>query len=399
MTINFYLNNDPKSAKAEKIIYLYIRDSGKTLTLHTGERLEPKDWDAKKQKVKRSYAGHPELNNYLSRYKERIQKIIRLAKIEDPFMPFEEIKKIILKEVKNKSEHDFFQILDLYINTKKPHFAHTTNLKYINLKKQLKLFSNETNYLIILDKIDLAFFEQLHNFYFSLEHSNNTIKDKMKLLKSFLRWAHEREYTKNNKFEKYKGVKYIQVDAIALTKDDLTKIITCSISNEKLEKVKDVFLFQLYTGQRFSDIANFKYSDVKGNTWMLRQAKTKKVMEIPLIEPALDILSKYDNILPVISNQKTNKYLKELGEKAGLNDIITVTKFIGAEKIEKQVPKYELLTTHTARRTFVSMASYEGVNQQVVKSYTGHGTDAMLGQYFKKNTEESRKAIENIFTN
>jgi integrase len=399
MTINFYLNNDPKSNKTEKAIFCYIRDSGKTLCLHVGERIEPKLWDIKGQKARRSYVGHPELNDYLNSYRERIKKIIRAAKIEDPLMPFEQIKRIILKEVKNKSAFDFFQVLDIFIETRKPLVSKSTTSKYKTIKKHIKDCCSTNNFTVTFDTIDFNFFDRLHNYFLSVEISNNTIHKNIQHIKSFLRWAYEREYTKINKFEDFKNVKEVQTDQIALTKEDMDKIINCKKLSDKLQIVRDIFLFQLYTGQRYSDISKFNMSDVKNSTWYIRQIKTKKIMEIPLIEPALQILHKYNNTLPMITNQKLNVYLKELGQAAKLNDKVTVTKYYGAERKEEQFFKHELLTTHTARRTFVSLTSYGGVNQQVVKSFTGHGTDKMVNQYFKKNNEEGRKIVEDIFNN
>jgi integrase len=398
MTINFYLNNDTRSKRKEIAIFCYIRESGQTLTLHTGERIEPKFCDTQKQKVKRTYVGSPELKDYLENYKEKIKKIIRTAKTDDPFLPFEQIRKIILKEVKNKTGIDFYQVFDLFIETRKPQVSKATTGKYQTIKKHIRGLADKEKINVTFDTIDLTFFYRLQNYFQSVGISNNTIHKNMQFFKSFLHWSYEREYTKNNKFEDYKNPKLIETDNIALTKKDLNKILNCTL-NQRLDKVRDIFLFQLYTGQRFSDINNFKYNDVKIEIWYLRQTKTKKVIEIPLIKPALKILRKYGNKLPIITNQKMNEYLKELGENAGLTEKITITKYQGADRKEIEKYKYELLTTHTARRTFVSLASYNGVNQQVVKAYTGHSTDRMVDKYFKKNNSESKKIIENIFVN
>jgi integrase len=221
----------------------------------------------------------------------------------------------------------------------------------------------------------------------------------MQFVKSFLKWAYDREYTNNNKFEEYGNIKTVETDSIALTKEDLDKLLSCGALNEKLEKVRNVFMFQLYTGQRYSDIQEFRITDVKNNIWTLRQQKTKKQLDVPLVEAAMALLRKYNGDLPVISNQKANKYLKELGKEAGLNDIITITKYSGAERFDKQFAKYELLTTHTARRTFVSLASNYGINQQVVKAITGHGTDKMVGKYYKVNASDSLRNLETVFNN
>ena len=395
MTINYYLNYDYRSNKDEKAIYCYIRDEGKSLCLHTKERVNPKYWDKTKQCAKRGLTGYAQLNEYLERYREKIREIIRRVRIEDPFIGFSEIKKAVLKEVKRKTTYSFFDALDIFINVRKPYLSIGTTQKYNALKSHLKKFSEKNKIDITFDNIDLAFFDLLHGYYVSKGIGTNTINKNMQFFKSFLRWAVTREFTRNEKFEKHKNPKMVETQKIALTNDEVMKLKNCKLS-ESMDKTRDLFFFLLYTGQRYSDIANFNMADIKDNTWFLRQEKTKKIVEIPLIEPAIMILEKYNYILPVISNQKMNNNLKIIGKKAKINDHIRDPKDKTGKNI---IYRYELISTHTARRTFVSLSSYAGVNQQVVKSFTGHGSDKMVSQYFKKNNEESRKVFEEIFKN
>jgi integrase len=136
--------------------------------------------------------------------------------------------------------------------------------------------------------------------------------------------------------------------------------ITWIFQTDKLqEKVRDVFCFQCYTGQRFSDIANLKREDIKGNTWHLHTYKTRDIIKVPLTPGALDILKKYENQanpLPVISHQKTNDIIKEVCEKAKINSLETKVMYRGKERIEIKKPKHDLISTHTARRTFVTLS-------------------------------------------
>ncbi len=400
ISYNFYLNNDPKSPNKEKAIFLYIRNKGDTFIIHTGERIKPEYWDIKKQEARKSYIGHPEFNDYLDGLKEKVKRIVRSALIDNQDSTFDDIKRELSREYRKDSvKNDFFEVFNFFIDSRKQIVSKATTTKFKTILKQIKDYADKHNVKITFDSLDLSFFDGLHNHFLSIGISNNTIHKNMQFVKSFLRWSLEREYTKNNRFDSYKNIKQVETDNIALSKTDLSKIIKCNKLDSKLDKVRDLFLFLLYTGQRYSDLQNYKSSDVKNNTWYLRQTKTKKIIEIPLIQPAIDILNKYNMELPIITNQKMNQYLKDMGEKAELNDLITTTKYYGSKKEEKQLMKYELITTHTARRTFVSLASYDGVNQQVVKSFTGHGTDKMVNQYFKKNNSESKSIIENIFVN
>ena len=96
----------------------------------------------------------------------------------------------------------------------------------------------------------------------------------------------------------------------------------------------------------------------KRRKWFLRTQKTKDLIEIPLNDFALEILNKYFDkglALPTISKEYSNKYLKELGRMANISELITITRYIGAERVEETKPKYELISNHMSRRTFVTL--------------------------------------------
>lgn len=165
----------------------------------------------------------------------------------------------------------------------------------------------------------------------------------------------------------------------------------------RLDKTRDLFLFACYTGARFSDIHNINRADIKDNIWYLRQIKTRNITEIPLIDKALNILKKYELFekpLPVISNQKMNKYLKELCYKAELFEKVKVTEQKGNQVIEKVYQKYELVTTHTARRTFITLSLTKGMNAQIVMSITGHKSYNSFKKYVNLVTEDKQKALK-----
>jgi integrase len=396
VTINFYLNQN--SPKEDKIIFCYVRFAGQTITLHTSERIKPELWDVKAQKQAEG-KGKKQLNDYLASYKERVKEIVRELNVSNERLTFELLKKTILERFNPGKKSNFFEVFQTFIDTRKTIVSKATTTKFTTIMNQIKDYANQSNNTISFDSINKTFFDNMNNYFISIGISNNTIRKNFQFIKSFLRWSLEREYHKNIKFENIKNIKETEADTIALTLQEINKIRDCEGLNDRLKHVRDIFLFQFYTGQRYSDIEKFNISDVKDNIWHLRQAKTKKLIEIPLFDQAVKILQSYNNKLPIISNQKMNEYLKELGQIAELNDIVTVTRFVGAEEITKQVKKYELLCTHTARRTFVSIASYNNVNQQVIKAMTGHGSDKMVNQYFKKNNQETLKAIQEIFEN
>lgn len=400
MTVNFYGNNNPNGKAKELAIYCYVREQRKTIAISTGEKILPKHWDAKKQKAKPSYTGSPEFNQYLLNFAEAVKKVVRSIRTEDPLTPFDKIKELLMKEFKGKSNNQFFDILNEFIESRKAVLASHTIKKYVTLKNHLIEFESNTGITISLETINSSLLDKLTNYFLSINHSNNTIHKNLEILTTFLRWTIENDYTRNNKFAKYEFVvKQTTPEEIALTKEELNKIINCKSLNDRLEKVKDLFLFQVFTGQRYSDICRFNIEDVRNEVWYIKQAKTGKKMEIPLVEPAMTILQKYKGVLPIISNQKMNSYLKELGKIAGIDETEVITKQVGSKKTEQRFFRYELMKTHTARRTFVSLAGYDNIDKNIVKSFTGHGSDKMLSIYFKKNIDKNKEIIEGVFVN
>ena len=193
------------------------------------------------------------------------------------------------------------------------------------------------------------------------------------------------------------------MDIVTLSEQELKQIENLDLSGEenlRLDKTRDLFLFGCYTGARFSDIFNINRSDIKENVWFLRQVKTKYTTEIPLMDEAINILKKYEHYekpLPVITNQKLNQYLKELCKKAELSDTVRITEQKGNQFLETEYQKYELITTHTARRTFITLSLTKGMNAQIVMSITGHKSYNSFKKYVNLVTTDKQKALKDTW--
>ena len=170
----------------------------------------------------------------------------------------------------------------------------------------------------------------------------------------------------------------------------MDKIRACQIPATKqyLERVRDVLLFCCFTGLRHSDVYNLKRSDVKDEHIEITTIKTADSLIIELNDHSKAILEKYkdipfknDKALPVVSNQKMNEYLKELGELAEIDEPVRETYYKGNERIDEVTPKYSLLCTHTGRRTFICNALALGIPVQVVMKWTGHSDYKAMKPY------------------
>ncbi|MFC2103389.1 site-specific integrase [Bacteroidota bacterium] len=389
MTINYYLDN--RSNNTEKCIILYLRGLGKTLKFNTAEKINPKHWNSTKQSVKRTYTGHPELNSYLNTLKEKVKRNLRLLNVENDLVTFDMVKDQVNNILKFQKPVDsnkaFYKAFDQFLLVRENESRHRTIQKFNTLLDHLKNFEKKNNYKLSFDKFNLQFYEKFTAYLVKdLKHSNNTVGKYISSLKTFLRWTVERGLNTHLDFTKYK-VPNEKADIIVLSENEFMKLYTLDLSdNKSLAKVRDVFCFQCLTGQRFSDIESLKREDIKDNSWYLHTYKTKDIIEIPLTPLAKEILKRYISSpqpLPVISQQKTNDYLKELCALAEINDTITQVRYRGNERIEVKKRKYEFITTHTARRTFVTISLEKGMKPETIMEITGHTNYKTFRKYVK----------------
>lgn len=211
---------------------------------------------------------------------------------------------------------------------------------------------------------------------------NSTIGKKLDFLKWFLKWATEKGYNKCLDYQSFKPkLKSTNNSVVFLTEQEIQKICDFDIPRDKshLEKVRDGLILCCYTSLRFSDLQNLKKSDVHGDVINVTTIKTADTIRIDLNNVSRQILDKYKDMpipngkaLPVISNQKMNEGIKELCMLAGIDEPITKVYYKANERIEETRPKYEFISTHTGRRSFICNALAKGMPVNVVMKFTGH---------------------------
>ncbi|WP_278671689.1 site-specific integrase [Alistipes indistinctus] len=220
---------------------------------------------------------------------------------------------------------------------------------------------------------------------------NTTITKQLGFLKWFLRWATTKGYCQTLDYINFKPkLKTNEKKIIFLDWPELMTVYNYPFTDKQktLERVRDVFCFCCFTSLRYSDVANLKRSDVFDSYISLTTIKTADNIKIELNKYSRAILDKYAHeqypgnlALPVISNQKMNDYLKEVGKLCGIDQPVTITYYRGNERIDEIYPKYELLGTHAGRRTFICNALMMGIAPQVVMKWTGHSDYKAMKPY------------------
>lgn len=399
--INFYLERGKKAAP-KKTIWCYVRHKDDTLSVNTGLKIFPEFWDKEKKRADvRStkdsikQGALKQLNRALNRFEDEVDTIISELKSQKVNVAFEDIKIAIIREFREEPV-SFFSALDEFIILSKSRRSVSTVQKYVQLKKALLEFQSHSSYQISFSNIDSKFYDKFYPFLISEKNFiDNTANKTISFLKAFMNWAVEREYTDNKRFNNYK-ISYDRNDVIYLTENELMSLYNLDLNEERLIKVRDVFCFQCFTGQRYSDILSIDWKDIKDGSWRLRAQKTNMIIEVPLNSYAIGIITKYSDCtkpLPTISNQKMNSYLKELCEFAGINEEIKISQLRGGKRIERVFPKYELISTHTARRTFITLSLIKGMKPNFIMDITGHTDYRMMKKYLGIAKEETRKSM------
>lgn len=380
-------------------IYLWVSVMGEHFKVHTNFKIAPKQWDFNSKRPKRTYEHYTATNTLLNRMISEVEGNILNAQIKNAMLTFEEIQEIVKNTIGcNKPKprsNNFLVVLAEFIQEKYTEVNHNTKKKYQTFEKVMKEFKKDTKYSLTFYNINSQF-ETVFKNYLSEDKEllNSTIDKYLTSFKVFMRWAIDKGYTDNDAFIKFKPIKYSS-EVIFLLSEELECITKLDLSqNPGLEKVRDCFLFQCYTGQRYGDIKKLSPSEIveteEGWEWHLYQQKGNKPQKVivPIMSDAKDILLKYygknkDKIFPVISNQKANKFIKEICKKADIISPIYKVRYSGTKKIESNKPKHECISTHTARRTFVTLSLEKGMSPETIMKITGHENYATMKLYMK----------------
>ena len=422
-TANFFLEKRIDKLSGELItlnvpIYLDFNFNGKRLQHFTGYRIDADKWDdgiektkegipSRKRlhsgKAKRNTANSSEINSALTALSNKLNDICETAKALKIPLTVEYIRNELKNDFTKKRSVNVFEAFEIFLEERKTKDSENTLKKFKSTLNHLKGFCGNRSKIDFQD-FRLGFLERYKSYLVrEAGHTHNTVVKYCKAIKAFANWANDRGYNPNPDYAKFKIEGEKEPAIIYLTWQELMHLYKMRVSNETLTQVRDVFCFGCFTGQRYSDIANLKPEHIVDDIWVNAPIKshTAKPLYIPLNNYAKAILNKYKGLktgkaLPVISNQKMNDYLKELGGEAEFFSNVTIYRFKGGQRIENTVQKWEVLTTHIMRKTFVTNALSLGMQTATIKEFTGHKSEKDFNRYLAVITEDKIKAM-NIF--
>ena len=229
-------------------------------------------------------------------------------------------------------------------------------------------------------------------------YNTNTCSKRIKEIKHIIRAAREEGVTTCPVPEFKFGE--VAVDSVYLTWDEIARFAAADLSglSKGHEIARDLFLVGCYCGQRVSDYASIKsdqiHTDSDGRVYIsVLQKKTGTKVEIPVRKELREILAKYNNELPTLADQKINAYIKEIAKVAGIDEAVEYTSTKGGKAHTIKKPKYELITSHTARRTAATLMYLDGVDSMRIRQITGHSSDKMLQKYIRSTAHDNARMM------
>ena len=297
-------------------------------------------------------------------------------------------------------------------------FAYGTAKTFRESMTVWKTFQKETHKTYDFNDIDISLYFKYTEWMKSRGYSINTIGKHVAHLKGILRSAESEGFNQNQKYKdkRFRGTR-VEVDSIYLTKEDLKKFCAVDLSGKPkgYQEARDIFLVGCWTAQRVSDYNNISRDAIQSYTKRtivdvpdpenpgqtrpeiqlrevmyinIRQHKTGAKVAVPCSSELKTILERYDYQMPHLADQVINRYIKDIGEWAGIDDIVEMVETKGGKKTTVKYKKYKLIHSHTARRTGATLMYLSGMDVYDIMKITGHSSPNMLKKYIKADQLE-----------
>lgn len=221
----------------------------------------------------------------------------------------------------------------------------------------------------------------------------NTIKGIIQRMKYYLKKAHVNGWAVDTSYSDVR-IRNEDLFFIYLTERDIARIYYYKDLTKREDELKDLFVLGCMTGLRFSDYSHLSIHNIVGDNIQMLTKKTKAKVCIPITKYVKEIFIKYNDILPkACCIQYFNKAIKDICKKVGMTELITFEREIAGEIVTTSIPKYKLITSHTARRTFITNCIIDNIPENRIKSCTGHKSSECLSRYNQMTLQENARSL------
>ncbi len=373
---------------------------------------------------------HSTLMNNLNKFIDYSETITREGlRSELNEIVFSILGKNVVKEDEKKTDISVISALERFVEETKSgqrlhngrRLTHSTYKTYVTLQNHLILL-NKSYKLTFSSLTNDSFLPALQKYAEKIFLSDVYLKTLIKITKTFLVWCQEQKIIDEVNYKNFRmHVRTNDQDKIALTETQLAMIenadldivfpdkkkseITKEVQSYRanLKRTRDLFLLQCYTGLRFSDACRIKAGNIYLNNPIpiikIQTQKTGHELILPIGKKLLEILKRHDKPEGFCnrSGQKYNEALHELARVCELTEQIEVVSFVGGKEQRSQKSLDKLISSHTGRRTFITIALMRGKSPSVIMQFSGHKTLSSFQKYIRIAEQQALQEMSDIF--
>lgn len=410
MSLTYRLNKGKQIIDNSKPQTIYLRyNLGRIVDFNASLKVSvlPKDWDNSKQRLhnKSNIENRTSINDLLTKLEnhfndftnDNIRKGIT-PNYDSVKLHFQSFYSTPVVEVK---QNNLFNFIEHFIERAKNEIHPTTKKKvskgtiknYILTLNILNKYNSQVKKLNFKN-INLDFYYDFVQYCERQNLSANYIGKHVKTIKTFIRSAIENKIIIDSEFLSKRAVVMAESsDNIYLNETELRQMFEIDLNDKpQHNKARDLFLIGAYTGLRVSDYNNIKKQNIKTiqgvKMLTIKTQKTSKEVAIPLHPIVNVIIERHKENLPKMSEQKLNQYIKEVAEWCGIDSTEHTTQTKGGKKITKRVQKFDLVKSHTARRSFCTNAYLMDMPTLDIMAISGHTSEKTFLNYIKVTPEQ-----------
>lgn len=251
------------------------------------------------------------------------------------------------------------------------------------------------------DQLNKQWLQGLHQHLIHTNQlNNNTLQDRLKRIKIILQWGTDNGYPIPTDYQKFNPhITTTRKEIIYLEWEELMALYHYPFAMEYQQHVRDCFCLQCFTSLRYSDLRNLLKTHITPTHIIVTTQKTTDLLHINLNDYSRTLLERYAHTttpqaMPIYTNQVYNRYLKEICAIAGIDTLIPITDIKGGKRTEILIPKYNLITSHAGRRTFICHALRLGISPSIVMKFTGHSDYNAMRPYIGAMETAKEQAMQ-----
>lgn len=406
-SVKAIIRENKVNSKGESVVYVRYGHQQRSVDITTGVMVEPRHWRSDKQLVNTvSGVRKTKLNEELLKQNEKSDLFANtiIDKVKSQLIS------IARSLIQDDVEPEVHLVKGRYLDSKKPKSAnHTTDQiepifnqfietsnKSINTVKNyrtalyhLKEYEKFIGKSLSLKMLDMSFYDGFKKFLvqdiIKLDGTkglaDNSVASTIKNFKVFLTYLEKRGYNFKELTSNLK-VSYQDKPIYFLTEEEIKILYNHEFESDRLIKARDLFVLNCYLGLRYSDLSRLSKDHINNGVLELRALKNQKDVYVPITPIAESILEKYNYEVPMISEQNLNQYIKEACQLAGIDQKVEKINTNSGNKNYEFVPKWQVMSTHIAVKTFISLCSKKGISPKIISTITGKTVRIILKHYY-----------------